>query len=80
MPRLIALTEERGVTIAWVNPDHVVSVRPIVTRAGDRAKVLAEIKLAGMPTERFLVDADCAENDLDLVWGAFIALLEGSAR
>lgn len=76
MPRFIALTEERGASIAWVNPEHVVSVRPVVTRAGDRASVLAEIKLAGMPTERFVVDRDCAADDLDRIWSSFIANLE----
>lgn len=76
MPRLIALTEERGASVAWVNPDHIVSVRPLVTRAGDRATVLAEIKLSGMPTERFLVDRDCAADDLDHVWSTFITNLE----
>ncbi len=76
MPRLIALTEERGASVAWVNPDHIVSVRPVVTRSGDRARVLAEIKLAGMPTERFVVDVDCHEDELDCIWHAFITLLQ----
>ncbi len=79
MPRLIALTEERGASVAWINPEHIVSVRPLVTRAGNRASVLAEIKLAGMPTERFVVDRDCAAGDLDQVWSAFIATLETGA-
>ncbi len=60
MRRLIALTEERGASVAWINPEHIVSVRPVATRAGDRASVLAEIKLAGMLTERFVVDRGCA--------------------
>lgn len=76
MPHLIALTEERGASVAWVDPDHIVSVRPVVSRDGDRASLLAEIKLAGMPTERLVVDRDCAADNLDQVWSAFIARLE----
>lgn len=75
LPRLIALTDDRGTSSTWINPDHIVSVRPVVTNAGDRSKVLAEVKLVGMPIERFVVDDDCASEDLDRVWGAFIAKL-----
>lgn len=79
MPRLIPLTDERGTTMAWINPEHIVSLRPIVTKSGGRGKVLAEVKLVGLPAERFVVSADCAEDELDSVWTAFVAELAGPA-
>lgn len=76
MTRLIALTEERGARVVWLNTDHIVSIRLIVTRTGTRASVTAEIKLTGMPVERFSIDDDCAQDDLDQVWTALIASID----
>jgi len=76
MARLVRLAGDRPSDDLWINPEHIVSVRKIVSAPGLSVSVHAEIKMVGQPHLQFLVAHEVALDEVEAHWSRFIAELE----
>lgn len=59
----------------WVNPEHVVSLVPKVSRDGTHHVLRVEIKLVGMPAFDAWLGSFASGDEADARWRAFVAEL-----
>jgi hypothetical protein len=60
----------------WINPEHVVSLVPKITRDGVHHTLRVEVKLVGLPAfDAWLGAFDDAEA-ANTSWSAFLAMLQ----
>ncbi len=86
MPRLIPLPDRDGVpgsSRLWINPDHIVTAAPVITRSGneegDVVVVSVDVKLEGVPVMRAWLGEASSTQGADLLWQGFLDLVAGVA-
>ena len=84
MMRLIPLPDRDGRpgnARLWINPGHITSVAPIVTRGGDETGAVftlaVDLKLEGLPTQRAWLATCHTANETDQKWQQFLDLVAG---
>ncbi|WP_148061291.1 hypothetical protein [Frondihabitans sp. PhB188] len=84
MVRLIPLPDRDGRpgdARLWINPDHITSVAPIVTRGGDQNGVVftlaLDLKLEGLPMQRAWLATCHTADETDREWQQFLDLVTG---
>lgn len=84
MVRLIPLPDRDGRTgdaRLWINPEHITSVAPIVTRSGDQNGAVftlaLELKLEGLPMQRAWLATCHTATETDQKWQRFLDLVAG---
>jgi hypothetical protein len=82
MVRLIPLPDHDGRpgdARLWINPEHITSVAPIVTRSGDQNGAVftlaVELKLEGLPMQRVWLTTCLTANETDQQWQQFLDLV-----
>jgi hypothetical protein len=85
MVRLIPLPDRDGRpgdARLWINPDHITSVAPIVTRGGDENGAVyllaVDLKLEGLPMQRAWLATCHTPGETDQKWQQFLDLVAGS--
>jgi len=84
MPRLIPLPDRDGAAGSsrlWINPDHIVTAAPVITRGqndqGDVVVVAVELKLEGVPVMRAWLGEAASTQEADVVWQGFLDQVAG---
>lgn len=75
MSRFVSLPDRNGpagAAVMWINPEHVVSLIPKITRDGSHHILWVEIKLLGTPAfDAWLGQLDTSDQ-ADARWSAFL--------
>ncbi|GAA4682636.1 hypothetical protein GCM10025780_30280 [Frondihabitans cladoniiphilus] len=84
MVRLIPLPDrdgQPGDARLWINPEHITSVAPIVTRSGEEIGVVftlaVDLKLEGLPMQRAWLATCHTAGETDQEWQQFLDLVTG---
>ncbi|AMM22837.1 hypothetical protein AX769_22160 (plasmid) [Frondihabitans sp. PAMC 28766] len=79
MPRLLPLHDKDGSpgdSRLWINPDHIVTAAPSITRSadthGDVFTVWVELKLEGVPMMRVWLGTASTAEAASAVWDTFL--------
>lgn len=82
--RLIPLPDPEGRpgdARLWINPEHITSIAPIVTRSGNQdgdVIILAiDPELEGLPMQRACLATCHTANEIDQAWQKFLDLIAG---
>lgn len=74
--RLIPVPGEDGRPTMWLNPDHLVSVMPIVSHAQMGFRLAAELKIEGMQLLRVQLGEHESKIAADAAFEKFLAQLQ----
>lgn len=79
MPRLIPLPDKDGQpgdSRLWINPDHIVTAAPVISRTqsehGELLVVAAELKLEGVPMTRAWLGTATNQGGAETIWQTFL--------
>jgi hypothetical protein len=76
--RLIEIADAHGKTpTQWVNVDHVVSVTPTYSSTGAEESVSFELKLDGVPLQRFGLGSFRTRSEAESAFDALLKRLQG---
>ena len=82
MVRLIGIPGEKDtgsdLPSAWINPEHIVHVVPLIDGPSDAKRLIVEIKLVGLSIIRAHFGTYDSIEEVDARWLAFLADLEPS--
>ena len=74
--KLLAIPDANGHPVLWVNADHLVSVSRLHLQTGRDVRLLAEIKVEGMPLHRLELGTFASIEAADRQWAAFLEQLQ----
>ncbi|KRE28235.1 hypothetical protein [Agromyces sp. Soil535] len=74
--KLLAIPDASGKTMLWINAEHLVSVGRIELHDGREVRLIAELKVEGMPLQRIELGAYSSPQEADTPWASFLARLE----
>ena len=75
--KLLAIPDASGKPLLWINADHLVSVSRIHLQTGRDVRLVAEIKIDGMPLQRVELGTFGSIQASEVPWASFLELLQG---
>ena len=82
MVRLIGIPGEKDtgsdLPSAWINPEHIVHLVPLIDGPSDAKRLIVEIKLVGLPILRAHFGTDDSIGEVDARWAAFLRELDST--
>jgi hypothetical protein len=75
--KLLAIPDASGKPLLWINAEHLVSVGRIHLHDGREVRLIAELKVDGMPLQRIELGSFDSVETADAPWAAFLGHLEG---
>jgi len=84
MVRLIGIPGEKdtGTDLprAWINPEQIVHLVPLIDGPSDAKRLIVEIKLIGLPILRAHFGTYDSVGEVDARWAAFLRELDSTDR
>ena len=74
--KLLAIPDASGKPLLWINAEHLVSVGRIHLHDGQEVRLIAELKVDGMPLQRIELGSFRSIEDVDAAWTTFLGRLE----
>ena len=82
MVRLIGIPGDKDtgsdLPSAWINPEHIVHLVPLIDGPSDAKRLIVEIKLTGLPILRAHFGTYDSIGEVDARWAAFLRELDST--
>jgi len=74
--KLLAIPDASGKPLLWINAEHLVSVGRIHLHDGREVRLIAELKVDGMPLQRIELGTFDSLEAADAPWETFLSRLQ----
>lgn len=74
--KLLALPDASGKPLLWINAEHLVSVGRVHLHDGREVRLIAELKVDGMPLQRVELVTFASLEETDAPWAMFLDRLQ----